>query len=170
MQEMIINLGGAADKTRIALSTSKNRPIPNSRRQERPPEAMRAAMEITLNGGADRKLRSLSSTYNCFGMVFANRRTCIEPDAIPDILEDDGYVAIDSPAAVSPGDIVIYERSGEISHVAVVISNNPNCADGSSSIMVLSQWGSDGEYFHDHSDVPPLLGRPAKFYSERRKP
>ena len=73
------------------------------------------------------------------------------------------------PADVMEGDLVVYEDGDGISHVAVVVSNEPRLADGSSIIRVISQWGSDGEYLHEYRDVPLLLGRPVRFYSERRK-
>ena len=85
------------------------------------------------------------------------------------ILEDDGYYEI-SPVEVVPGDIVVYSKPPVvISHVALAVSNVPELSDGSSNIRVLSQWGRDGEYFHDYRDVPYWLGTPVKFYSERRK-
>jgi DNA-directed RNA polymerase subunit H (RpoH/RPB5) len=59
------------------------------------------------------------------GMAFANRRTCIEPDQVPMILEEDGYVEIAQPAALMVGDVVVYERDGETTHVAVVVTNDP---------------------------------------------
>ncbi|MEO7651172.1 MAG: hypothetical protein ABIZ80_11945 [Bryobacteraceae bacterium] len=122
-----------------------------------------------LEGHPDRHLRSLTATYNCFGMAFANRRTCIEPEHVPAILHDDGYFEVLEAHAL-PGDIVIYkDTSGDITHVSVVVSNLPDLTNGTSIICVLSQWGSDGEYLHDYMDVPHLLGKPVKFYSERRK-
>jgi hypothetical protein len=69
-----------------------------------------------------------------------------------------------------PGDLVVYETApGDISHIAVVVSNAPNLEDGTSRIGVLSQWGSHGEYLHEYQDVHPSLGKPVRFYSERRK-
>ena len=66
--------------------------------------------------------------------------------------------------------LVVYETApGDISHVAVVVSNDPNLQDGTSRIGVLSQWGSDGEYLHDYQDVHPSLGQPVRFYTERKK-
>jgi hypothetical protein len=102
-------------------------------------------------------------------MAFANRRICIEPEQVPMILKEDGFVEVPQAAAVVTGDLVVYELDGDISHVAVVVSNAPDLTDGSSNIRVLSQWGFDGEYLHDYRDVHPSLGRPVQFYSERRK-
>jgi cell wall-associated NlpC family hydrolase len=103
-------------------------------------------------------------------MAFASRRTCIEPKHVTMILKDDGYSTVEMPADVMPGDLVVYETDpGDISHVAVVVSNESDLRDGSSRIVVISQWGADGEYLHDHRDVHPLLGQPTRFYTDRRK-
>jgi hypothetical protein len=104
-------------------------------------------------------------------MAFANRRTWVEPEHVPMILQDDAYTRVETAAAVMPGDVVVYENEtpGEVSHVAIVVSNDPNVEDGSSRVEVLSQWGSHGEYLHDYRDVHPYLGKPVRFYTERRK-
>lgn len=167
--EILINPGGADDKKRIELATSKGNHIRNWQRREQPEEALRDAAKFATEGYQGRKLRSLTARYNCIGMAFANRRTCIEPDEVPMILKDDDYAEVARPADVMEGDLVIYEDGDGISHVAVVVSNEPRLADGDSTIRVISQWGSDGEYLHEYRDVPLLLGRPVRFYSERRK-
>jgi hypothetical protein len=168
MAGYIILEGGASDRQRISLATSKNNDIPNCRRGERCPEALQEAKKIYLKDG--RQLRSLSATYNCIGMVFANRRTWIDPEIVPMILSDDEYKQVPE-ADVMEGDIVLYQsdRDRKLSHVGLVVSKEPNLEAGTWSIRVLSQWGADGEYFHDYRDVPEALGRPIGFYSERRK-
>jgi len=165
---VIIGLGNETDNTALALATSKGARIPNSRRGELAPEQMREAVRIVMQNHAKCILRSMSSVYNCFGMAFAGRRTCIEPEHVPMILQEGGYVEVAQPAAVMTGDIVIYEYDGEISHVAVVISNTPDLTNGRSNMLVMSQWGSHGEYLHDYRDVHLSFGRPVRFYSERR--
>jgi hypothetical protein len=68
------------------------------------------------------------------------------------------------------GDLLIYcDRMGTISHVAVVISHEPDLAKARWKTTVISQWGFDGEYVHDHADVNQLLGRPDRFYSEKKR-
>lgn len=85
------------------------------------------------------------------------------------ILEDDGYVEV-TPAEVMPGDLVIYrDGTGDISHVAVVVRHEPDVENARWKTTVLSQWGADGEYLHDHTDVNEVLGKPDKFYSEKRR-
>ena len=158
---LLINPGGNDDKKSIDLSTSKGNRIRNWQRGEQAQEALKEAARFATEGHARRTVRSLTARYNCVGMAFANRRTCIEPEEVAMILKDDEYFEVQRPADVMPGDLVIYEKEvGEVSHVAVVVSNDPRLTDGGSDIRVLSQWGADGEYLHDYEDVPPPLGRP----------
>jgi hypothetical protein len=90
--------------------------------------------------------------YNCFGMVFATRRTAIYDDVeeqVPRILKDDGYRQIPEDE-VRPGDIVLYrERSMGLLHAAVVL----RCKkwEGSNHIpFVLSKWNDvSGEDEHN---------------------
>jgi hypothetical protein len=164
----LLDLGSPRDRNAIYLATSRNRRIPNARRPERVPEALVAAMQFVTESHPSARLRSLTGTYNCIGMAFANRRTCIEPDHVRMILEDDGHAEV-SPKHVVSGDLLVYrDREGAISHVAVVISHEPDVANGRWNTTVISQWGYDGEYLHDHADVNQLLGRPDRFYSERK--
>jgi len=166
----LINPGGPSDRESIALATSKNRRIPNWRRREMAPAVLKEALKIVTEGHEGRRLRSLTATCNCIGMAFANRRTCIEPEHVPMILKDDEYSIVEAASAVMPGDLVVYETApGDISHVAIVVSNVPDLRDGSSRIVVISQWGSHGEYVHDYEDVHEWLGQPMRFYTERRK-
>jgi hypothetical protein len=166
--EYLINPGGGDDRKSIDLATSKGTRIRNWQRREQPTDALRDAVRFATEGHEGRVLRSLTSRYNCIGMAFANRRTCIEPTEVPMILKEDEYVEVPKAADVMPGDLVLYEDGDGISHVAVVVSNEPRLQDGDSTIRVISQWGSDGEYMHEYRDVPLLLGRPVRFYSERR--
>jgi len=164
-----LDLGSVRDRDAIDLATAKNRRIPNARRSERSPEALAVAQQWIRRRHPSTRLRSLTATYNCIGMAFANRRTCIEPDHVHMILNDDGYVEV-SPSEVEPGDLVLYrDDRGDISHVAVVVRHEPDLEKALWRTTVLSQWGSDGEYLHDCADVNEMLGKPDKFYSERRK-
>ncbi len=165
----LIGLGNENDNTALPLATAQGTRIPNSRRGELAPEQMREAVRIVLENHEQRILRSMSSVYNCFGMAFGGRRTCIEPEHVPMILREDGYLEVERAASVMTGDIVIYEYEGEISHVAVVISNEPDLMNADSNMLVMSQWGSHGEYLHDYRDVHYSFGKPVRFYSERRR-
>lgn len=166
--DTIIGEGGLNDKASIALSTSKNRGIPNQRMPERSPQSMYAAKQLHAKGS--RQLRSLRSTYNCVGMVFANRRTFIEPEQIPMILQDDEYTEVVRTDDLMPGDVVLYKdpRTDDVKHVGLVLA--AEVMFETKRIRVLSQFGRDGEYVHDLDDVPDFYGKMVvKFYSESRR-
>lgn len=84
------------------------------------------------------------------------------------ILREDGYRQIDLSDVVE-GDIVLYQdAAGEIAHIGVVYHKIADVMNASWNVTVLSQWGFDGEYFHEFRDVPQLLGRPTEYWTERR--
>ena len=90
-------------------------------------------------------------------------------DSLDLILRDDGYQSIDERDVV-PGDVVVYgKRRGEAQHVAMVIAveKKVDLLHPRWIIKVLSQWGADGEYIHELTDVPESYGGPIAFYSER---
>jgi len=123
-----------------------------------------------LHAKSSRQLRTLRSTYNCVGMVFANRRTFIEPEQIPMILQDDDYAEVIRTEELMPGDVVLYKdpNSDDVKHVGLVLS--AEVMFEAKRIRVLSQFGRDGEYIHDLDDVPEFYGKTVvRFYSERRK-
>jgi cell wall-associated NlpC family hydrolase len=68
------------------------------------------------------------------------------------------------------GDVVVYrDGSGEVCHVGIVARKNlliPGSQED--PLAVLSKWGADGEYLHNMTDVPELLGRPAEFWTDRK--
>lgn len=153
----------------LLLSTRRGRQIPNDRRRERPPAAMSAARELVLSSRPTARVRSLTSIYNCMGMVFATRRTTVLPDELEMILEDDDFRRISFEWELMAGDVVVYrDTTGFVVHVGLVAEIRTNLSDGSREVIVLSQWGADGEYFHRVDDVNPVLGSPAEYWTDRR--
>ena len=152
----------------LSLDTKKGRNIPNELSEQRPAERMNAAKEIILRNHPSISVRSLSSAYNCMGMVFANRRVWVDPENLPMILDDDEYQKIAGEEQLQPGDVVVYRNSeGEVSHVGIVAQIRVNIDQASWEITVLSQWSRDGEYFHKADDVNPLLGKPVEYWTDR---
>jgi hypothetical protein len=43
-----------------------------------------------------------------------------------------------------------------------------NPEEPSDVLVVVSKWGADGEYEHDVTDVPKLLGAPAEYWTDRK--
>ncbi len=153
----------------IALSTRAGRKIINDRRLQSSPVRLKAAERIILSNHGTAKTRSLSSVYNCVGMIFASRRTWVDPDQLKVIYKDDNYRTLDNIDEASEGDVIIYKNGdNEITHVGLVSKVQPNPEDGSRDITVMSQWGKDGEYFHRIDDVSPFLGTPAEAWTDRK--
>ena len=150
----------------IRLETREGNRIPNEQKPQRDSTSMADAEEYSKSNGAE-STRSLSSVYNCFGMVFASRRTRVFPDSIEMILTDDGYTKLSSVESVIQGDLVLYTKDDEYSHVAVVVT--PQFGEGGvgKRPLVMSQWGADGEYLHLWDHVNPSLGEPTEFWTDR---
>lgn len=152
----------------LALETKRGNKVPNEQRREVSPERMNAAMEVVKANHPTAVERSLRSTYNCMGMVFASRRTCVDIDHLTFILADDGYRKIVNESEVQVGDLAVYRGdSGDFSHVGIVYYLSPYGADGNRDIFVMSQWGRDGEYYHRVDDVNVNLGKPAEYWTDR---
>ena len=152
----------------LPLATKQGRHIPNEQREEAPLASMDARKEQVLLSHPDIRVRSLRSDYNCMGMVFANRRTWIDPEHLQIILVDDGYRQANDETELQPGDVVVYrDDSGEVSHVGLVTEVRIDVAQASREIFVLSQWGRYGEYFHRIDDVNPWLGTPVEYWTDR---
>ncbi len=165
-----IGEGSDRDPRSIPVSTRDGSHVPNFRRAEDPPEVRRGAAEMFKEEHGNARLRSSSSTYNCVGHLFAARRTWVESDHLPMILERDGYSRIDDSRKLWVGDIVVYENAhGEITHVGQVVEIQPNLEDGGRKLIILSKWGVYGEYVHELLDVPLRLGSPKAFWTERRE-
>ena len=130
---------------------------------------MEAAQEDMQDHHPEARLRSLRSDYNCLGLVFANRRTWIDPDQLALILSDDGYRRVVDEGDLQPGDVVVYRSTGgAVVHVGIVSTLTPNLLTASWEVQVLSQWGAAGEYFHRVDNVHPMLGTPSEYWTERQ--
>jgi hypothetical protein len=101
------------------------------------------------------------------GMVFANRRTCIDPEYLDRIIKEDGYRPITEESELSVGDVVVYKSSGQVVHVGLVALIQPVIGEGRWEITVLSQWGRTGEYFHSLADVHANFGEQSEYWTDR---
>jgi hypothetical protein len=154
------------DLARLTLQTSKGTDVRNRRRIGLDPAIVRARMREHGRAYPAIRPRSIRNTHNCFGLVFANRRTCIEEDSeIRKILHDDEYQRIPR-SELQPGDVVLYAvDAGRIDHAAIVLQPEVRSP---SEIFVLSAWGQDGEYIHPIDQLPEILGRATEFWTDRR--
>lgn len=154
---------------KIDLATRAGNPIANDRRPETNPVSLKEAEKIIREAHKSAITRSLTSKYNCMGLIFASRRTWVDTDQLELILNDDDYTKLPSLNNVVEGDVVIYkDNGGQITHVGLVSDVKPNLTDGSRVITILSQWGRDGEYFHRIDDVNFRLGIPAEAWTDRK--
>ena len=132
---------------------------------------MQAAKAIMEKIHPSVRARSLSSIYNCMGMVFAARRTRVDPEHLEMMLADDEYRRVPDERHLERGDIVVYrDTEWKVSHVGVVVKVKPDLrttSEASWEVTVLSQWGADGEYFHLADSVHPSLGKPVEYWTDR---
>lgn len=103
-------------------------------------------------------------------MVFASRRTWVDPDEVERILQEDGYRKLNRKAfAIEIGDVAVYQVQGRPSHVGIVASAGivtSDCED--QPVKILSKWGEYGEFIHEANEVPPLFGRVVDYWTDRR--
>ena len=120
---MVVDEGGPKDTRSIPLATKRGYYIRNIQPPERAPESMSVAERTWKSSRPSIETRSLSATYNCFGLVFASRRTYVLDDQVETILEHDGYRPVRNMADLRLGDLVVYrqEAGGTITHIGVVI-------------------------------------------------
>jgi hypothetical protein len=144
--------GYALPNGRIALQTSKNRDIDNYQVFEM------SNFEVNQNKDYESpKYKSVifraspSAIYDCHGLTFASRRTCIDEKLeIEKILEDDNYQQV-NVASVLPGDIILYVNNDDqdICHSGIVLEAKHN-ANSLPEIKILSKWGKYREAIHLH--------------------
>lgn len=135
----------------IALETRRNRRIANMMELDPTEQALTTYSLIRKKYGLSwRHRKDACGVYNCYGMVFAARRTSIfEDDQIPHILNDDGYRQVNEPE-VRAGDIVFYRdaKTGTLFHVALILGRLESA--GLSVLWALSKWNStSGEDEHN---------------------
>ena len=157
----------------IALETRKGRSIRNVVAPEPDEHAQRKYVVLRERFGQtwiNRK--GPCGGYNCYGLVFATRRTAIyEDDQIADILKDDGHRQI-REEEVRPGDIVLYrDRTQGILHAALILRCQESV--GPTPIpFALSKWndtcGEDEHNVHLHIWSGPENDVDLEFWTERR--
>jgi hypothetical protein len=154
----------------LKLETRARRQVPNEVRPERNPAALRASVELWKRLRPRARLRSITAAYNCIGLVVACRRAWVDPEELLPALRDDGYRQLGGPAEAEKGDVVVYrDQRGNVCHAGIVVGKNVVTAEAADPLVVLSKWGEDGEYEHESSDVPELLGKPVEFWTDRKE-
>ena len=166
----IIGEGSASDRDSLALETTTKRRIRNVRRLEAPPDRRKAVFNLFKSTFTYAEIRSVSQCYNCMGLVFASRRTCLEIDDLQDILNDDGYRPLPNSDVCDVGDVVVYKRDHVRTHVGIIIKKERRLENGTWKIFVMSQWGWDAEVIHPLESVHPEYGIAEEFWTDRKVP
>ena len=105
-------------------------------------------------GGFWTNRKPACGVYNCFGMVFASRRTAIYDEdglQVARILSDDGYRKVAQEKDVLPGDLALYygEPGRRLLHVAVIMQK-----EKLGVLFALSKWndtsGEDEHHVQNH--------------------
>ncbi len=146
----IIHTPGSLPTDSIALQTRQKRDIPNVQAFDLSILNRKQAKDIKdkYSGPGVIFVNGPSPLYNCHGLVFASRRTCItDLNQIPRILKDDGFVEVRSKP-LFPGDIILYYEEGEVSHSGIVVRIV------NESPFVWSKWGKGHEVVHMYSQCP----------------
>ncbi len=171
---MIFNgpkIGAESDPNSLQIQTLRKKHIPNLLRKTKDPRLMPATHDLIASLFPESTAISSLTDYNCYGLVFASRRTCVlDYAAVDQILEEDGYKSLPwDPSAWQPGDIVLYRRpdSSNIEHVGIIACITPDLSSGNFKIDVLSAWGEDGEYRHPIDKVPEAYGSASDVVSRR---
>lgn len=167
---IILGFGTEGDPQALPLFTRRRSFIRNVQRDQLPSEVIEARIQANLRIDPRIQVLSCATTYNCYGLVFASRRTCIiGPEDIPSILQDDGYRRLPWDAAAwRPGDLALYgDGSGEITHVGKIVRVEHDLLGGDPAVWVISAWGETGEYLHPVEAVSSWLGRPFRVVSQR---
>ena len=145
----------------ITTETSNNWPIPNYINFDL--VGNEEAVEKKLSADFDAQVRSKATgRYNCHGLTFGSRRTCIEDaTSIPKILEDDSYRPVDS-LSVLPGDVILYfdQHDGTVSHSGIVTEVTNIFPK---SMRIISKWGVNGAEFLHWAHKSPY-GTDYRFY------
>ena len=143
---------------RIVLQTRTGRNVENSQSPEPGAKINRAYENLLGDHFAWLNRKPACGIYNCFGLVWASRRTSIYDESeISKILTDDGYRQLENEIHLQPGDVVLYlrrtDKMHDTLHAAIVLKLE---MIGTSVIpWVLSKWSDVyGEDIHALRDLP----------------
>jgi hypothetical protein len=165
----LVDAGGITDNNAIRIGTRKTQHVKNEIRAEYPPDQLRNDLDMIRRDFPQAEIRSVTATYNCVGMVFACRRTCIEPEEIETFLRDDEYMQLSTLNEAQIGDIVIYRDTHNIrQHIGIVCTRIENLISATVQFKILSKWGPWAELIHDPQDIYRPWGTLAEVWTDRK--
>ena len=157
----IVKLGGSRESG-IALETRKRTPLRNSQAPEVDQTAIQKFQRLLQRYTGWELRKTACGLYNCFGLVWASRRTAIyDEPAVKNILQDDGYRELQNNESPSPGDVALYydAQRKSILHVGLICELRQLYAGSEESRQripwILSKWNdTSGEVLHHFNEVP----------------
>src|SRR5437879_8968690 len=109
----------------LLLETRTKGKINNEMRPELNPVTRAASVDLWKRERPNARLRSITGTYNCIGLIVASRRTWVDPGDLLRVLKEDGYRKLPGEAEAEFGDIVVHrDHAGEVCHAGIVIRKN----------------------------------------------
>ena len=167
----------AQPEQRIVLQTRRGRDLKNA--IDIAPEPRHFEVHRRLKGKHPRWAERIKPTggYNCLGLLWASRRTCLFDDLenqIAMVFEDDGYRVLDSSREeVVRGDLVAYWTQTAdrriFLHAGLVVEvqrATPGLAI--TNPLVLSKFDStSGEFIHSYRDVEFPFEYSIEFWTDR---
>lgn len=175
MFELVRMLG--SEEVSIVVETRERSRIPNSQAPAPDARAVAVFARLLQTHPTWELRKAACGYYNCFGHVWAARRTAIyEQSGVELIVRDDGYRFLASGEPPLHGDVAVYEDANHdsILHVGFVcelrrLSDPQGRPAGQPAIWVLSKWNdSAGEVLHHLNDVPWAADRfRVRFWTDR---
>lgn len=101
------------------------------------------------------EVRAPSRKYNCHGYSYTRAHGWFEE---PEFFIDDDFLEVPMDEA-RRGDVLIYEKNGEITHTAIVKK-----ATNGEIKKLRSKWGKLAAVIHKPRKVPRGYGRPARLF------
>jgi len=176
-EDLLLSRTGGQEEG-IALVTRHGSHIGNYVAPE-PTDRQRQTYDLLrkLRGGSWVNRKPATGVYNCFGMVFASRRTSVNDDDIEKVLREDGFRQLNTDEKPKTGDLVFYRaESAGLLHVAVVTRIDPilgssNQELGIGGVWALSKWndfcGEDEHNINNHAWGPESDPIAIEFFTDR---
>ena len=167
---MLVDEGGESDANAVLLGTRSSRHIPNQKRPEWHPDDLREALQMCLRDFPMIEARSVTAIYNCVGMVFATRRTWVEPNLVPTLLSDDGYRPLNRLEDGQVGDVAIYRTAdNDIEHIGLIAERREDLEAATVSHRIMSKWGPWAEFLHEPDHVYSSYGELREIWTDRKQ-
>jgi hypothetical protein len=163
-----LRLIGGGDR-QLPLATKGGTQIANSVAPAPEARHLLKYKQIRQKHSSWRSRKDPCGEYNCYGMLFASRRTAIYEDVeVSRILTEDGYRQIPfANAAVD--DIAVYQAFHGFVHAGRIVEVGVATEPSLRPIIVLSKWDdTTGEDLHMIWDVPFKIDRPIEIWTDRR--